>query len=382
MSSTRLPKTLVSSALLSIFASASAAAQVGVGTGTYEIFSADASSLQLTQIGTSLNPNSQFIYGQATRNNGQVYLAMNCFGFFCPNWIELHRYNPQNGQIVLVDFITEDIFGMAYSDAQHMLYGITTADHLVSINPDSAAVTDIGFLGTGSLPTEPLGLDVAPGGDIYMAVGQNVWRVETQPLSANIVATGATPNLSWLSFAPNGDLLAGAGSQVFQVDLAAGSINPQGSWSGGALRAADFPRPEQGSSLCSVATANSTGVPAELTMISENNSVGTQLTAQVIDLPVGQFCLLLASQNSTAPFIPPTSQGNLCLTGSVLRFHAQSAAASGEGWFFADVDTTDMPSSPPSSVMPGETWHFQTWYRDINPANTSNFTNALSITFQ
>lgn len=377
-----LPSSLACGALLALLAAGSAGAQVGVGTGTFEIFSANAASLQLTQIGTSLNPNSQFIYGQATRNNGQVYLAMNCFGFFCPNWIELHTYDPQTNQIILVDFLTEDIFGMAYDDAQHTLYGITVEDHLVQIDPNSAAITDLGLLGTSAIHSTPVGLDVAPDGDLYMAVGQNIWQIQVQPLSANIVAAGSTPNLAWLSFAPNGDLLTGTGPDVFQVDLAAGSINFAGTWSGGALRAADFPRAEQGSSLCSVATANSTGAPAELTMIAESNSIGTALTAQVVGLPAGQFSLLLASRTSTAPFIPPTSQGNLCLSGGVLRFHAQAAAASAEGWFFADVDTTNLPSSPAGPVLPGETWHFQSWYRDLNPTNTSNFTNAVSITFQ
>jgi hypothetical protein len=28
------------------------------------------------------------------------------------------------------------------------------------------------------------------------------------------------------------------------------------------------------------------------------------------------------------------------------------------------------------------TWNFQRWYRDLNPGSTSNFTDALRVTFR
>jgi hypothetical protein len=36
----------------------------------------------------------------------------------------------------------------------------------------------------------------------------------------------------------------------------------------------------------------------------------------------------------------------------------------------------------PVAILPGETWNFQAWYRDLNPGTTSNFTDGISITFQ
>ena len=33
------------------------------------------------------------------------------------------------------------------------------------------------------------------------------------------------------------------------------------------------------------------------------------------------------------------------------------------------------------SVLAGQTWNFQAWYRDNNPGPTSNFTDAVSVTF-
>jgi hypothetical protein len=32
--------------------------------------------------------------------------------------------------------------------------------------------------------------------------------------------------------------------------------------------------------------------------------------------------------------------------------------------------------------MLGDTFHFQCWYRDVNPLPTSNFSDAVSITFE
>ena len=36
----------------------------------------------------------------------------------------------------------------------------------------------------------------------------------------------------------------------------------------------------------------------------------------------------------------------------------------------------------PVSAQPGEAWYFQCWHRDANPTTTSNFTDAVSVTFQ
>ena len=34
-----------------------------------------------------------------------------------------------------------------------------------------------------------------------------------------------------------------------------------------------------------------------------------------------------------------------------------------------------------ASVASGETWYFQCWYRDLNPSNANNFTDAVAISF-
>ena len=92
--------------------------------------------------------------------------------------------------------------------------------------------------------------------------------------------------------------------------------------------------------------------------------------------------LLLASQ--TQGFVPFAggSQGNLCLGGVIARFVADLTLAAADGTMTFDPHLTDVPLAPPREVQAGETWNFQVWYRDVAAGPTSNFTDAVSITFQ
>ncbi|MDA1267312.1 MAG: hypothetical protein O2816_19700, partial [Planctomycetota bacterium] len=78
---------------------------------------------------------------------------------------------------------------------------------------------------------------------------------------------------------------------------------------------------------------------------------------------------------------PGGSQGNLCLGGQIARYSQQAASTGNLGQLELSVDLFAMPTSPSSAVQPGETWYFQTWFRDKNPQTTSNFTEAVSVTF-
>lgn len=79
--------------------------------------------------------------------------------------------------------------------------------------------------------------------------------------------------------------------------------------------------------------------------------------------------------------MPAGSQGTQCITGNIARFNAKSQIFAGPTGTIA-VDVTSVPTAPPSAVFPGDTWNFQCWYRDVNPGPTSNFTDAVSVTFQ
>lgn len=135
--------------------------------------------------------------------------------------------------------------------------------------------------------------------------------------------------------------------------------------------------PARGAGYCGLAAPNSSGAAARLGAFGWSDP-----TFGAVALPTGQFALLLNSlaQGSS---VPPGSQGTLCLGGAIGR-HTQSVRFSGDsGSVWLDVDLTDLPTpSGPVAVQPGETWNFQVWFRDANPGPTSNFTDAVSVTFR
>lgn len=132
------------------------------------------------------------------------------------------------------------------------------------------------------------------------------------------------------------------------------------------------------SRFCSPANVNSTGEPAVLDAIGSNSVAADDLTLIANQIPSGKFGMFIVSQ-TTGMTVPPGSQGLLCLTGNIGRFNSnifQGPTGS------VQVNLGSIPVNPPVAVLPGDTWHFQCWYRDSNPARTSNFTDALSITFE
>ena len=85
-----------------------------------------------------------------------------------------------------------------------------------------------------------------------------------------------------------------------------------------------------------------------------------------------------------AGFTPMGSDGPLCIGPAGMgryNLSAFDAAGTGEGSLVLDLPNT--PSAgPPVAIQAGETWYFTTWYRDTNPNSTSNFSDAVCITFQ
>ena len=99
-------------------------------------------------------------------------------------------------------------------------------------------------------------------------------------------------------------------------------------------------------------------------------------------MPSNQFGYFLVSANQATVPGPGGSQGVLCLGGSLGRFNNQVQNSGLLGTFQIQVDINSLPLNPAVSVLPGETWNFQTWFRDLNPVPTSNFTHAIAVTFE
>ncbi|MFT5198221.1 MAG: hypothetical protein ACI87O_000876 [Planctomycetota bacterium] len=102
-------------------------------------------------------------------------------------------------------------------------------------------------------------------------------------------------------------------------------------------------------------------------------------------IPFGSYGYFLASLSRD--FVPMAmgSQGTMCVGGfqPVARKAITLRQAPDFGFVSSAIDLTAIPlPGGPVAVAPGETWHFQCWYRDMNPGPTSNFTSALSVSFE
>ncbi len=137
-----------------------------------------------------------------------------------------------------------------------------------------------------------------------------------------------------------------------------------------------------GLDYCGPAVGNSSGGPAVLAATGSATAADNDLTLTATGVPANQFGYLLLSQTQGFVMQPGMSQGNLCLGGSIGRFIdlAQTSDVSGTLTFAVDPSMVPQPSST-AAIQSGETWNFQAWFRDMNPASTSNFTQGLSILF-
>ncbi|MCP3919304.1 MAG: hypothetical protein GY711_27510 [bacterium] len=136
-----------------------------------------------------------------------------------------------------------------------------------------------------------------------------------------------------------------------------------------------------GTSYCGPAVPNSSGSPATIEAfgwirVSDNDFA---LTAE--DLPPNQFGYFLASQTQAFVAMPGGSEGNLCVGGTIGRFNAQVASSGPDGSLSIPVDLTQMPP-PLTSVVAGEAWNWQCWYRDAHPGPTSNFSDGRTVVFE
>ena len=138
-----------------------------------------------------------------------------------------------------------------------------------------------------------------------------------------------------------------------------------------------------GTRTCSPAVPNSTGASALLLATGTATPTSQDLALRALGLPPGEFVLFLTS--ATSGNLPGAggSQGTLCLGSPLGRFAApgQLTTAGAAGTAELTIDPTNLPLAGGTPIAPGETWHFQAWYRDANTQPTSNLTDAVAVRF-
>lgn len=205
--------------------------------------------------------------------------------------------------------------------------------------------------------------------------------------------SGAT-DVDGLAFQPNGTvwLLEDEPAPLHNFDLAAMAYDPAppmnallsfelfvgGTWSN------EVGHPSVGELYC-MANANSTGATASIAANGSTAASDNDLTLTASDLPTFGFGFFITSQTQGFVAMPGGSMGNLCLTASIGRYvgpgQIQNSGAAGSFSLVLDLGAVPQPSGT-VSVVAGESWSFQAWYRDMGPMGaSSNFTNGVEISF-
>jgi len=129
---------------------------------------------------------------------------------------------------------------------------------------------------------------------------------------------------------------------------------------------------------------NSSGAGGSIMALGSPQLALNNLTLHASGLPTQQWSYFLMSQNQANVPNFGGSQGVLCLGAPIVRFVMSGTGQVGQttpgGTRTYTVDFLNLPSGV--VFMPGETWNFQLWYRDLNPGATSNTSDGVTVMFR
>ncbi|MEL6431879.1 MAG: hypothetical protein AAFR54_22115 [Planctomycetota bacterium] len=159
---------------------------------------------------------------------------------------------------------------------------------------------------------------------------------------------------------------------IFEADVDDGGVIREGAF------LLSLAAPGVGTNYCT-AVPNSTGVPASIAATGSDVFADNDLSVVATSLPLNTFGIFVVSQ--TQGNVPMAGgEGTLCLGGAIGRYQNQIVNSGAGGTFGLDIDLTAVPSPTMLyAATPGTTWRFQCWYRDADPAPTSNTTDAVEL---
>jgi hypothetical protein len=146
-------------------------------------------------------------------------------------------------------------------------------------------------------------------------------------------------------------------------------------------------RASVGVDTCAAAVVNSTGRVADLRLAGSLAVAANSLQLVGNDLPASVWVLPIVGDVGASVPMAGGSTGTLCVGGNVRRLGDSVARADAGGAFFRPLDLQTWNPAPggsaPTPALPGETWHFQLWFRDFGAGSaTSNFSDAVRATFE
>lgn len=134
-----------------------------------------------------------------------------------------------------------------------------------------------------------------------------------------------------------------------------------------------------------VGNPNSTGQGASIDIVGSPEIALNAFELSASNLPPFQWSYFLTAPSQGNASLGGGSQGVLCLGAPVLRLNrtnlGEIAQTTGAGTRTLQLDIAG-PLPQGYSYLPGSTWHFQLWYRDLNPGPTSNTSEGISVMFR
>jgi hypothetical protein len=124
---------------------------------------------------------------------------------------------------------------------------------------------------------------------------------------------------------------------------------------------------------CSAAN-NSTGFGARIRASGSLSVAANDVCLVASPVPSGSGLFAYGS----GPQQTPLGNGVLCIGGTIAR----STVATSVGGALSHQLDLNAPPSPAAVILPGSTWWFQAWYRDVPAGGASfNLSNGLQLSF-
>lgn len=129
---------------------------------------------------------------------------------------------------------------------------------------------------------------------------------------------------------------------------------------------------------------NTSGERARIVTLGSTAVLDQDVRLACIDMPANTFALFLASRDAGFTANPGGSVGNLCLGGTIGRFNSLIQNSGSAGVAEIAIDLGAIPEGGVASpAVPGDTWRFQCWFRDVSGgAPSSNLSDGVALTFR
>ena len=142
-----------------------------------------------------------------------------------------------------------------------------------------------------------------------------------------------------------------------------------------------------GETIACAVVPNSIGAAPYIVATGDGSAAANSVSLIVGDLPPGRFGYFLSGTLAGAIANPGGSAGVQCITGIVGRLNRSTLgevrAADARGTIEVTLDLTRLATpTGTEAILAGDTRLFQLWYRDGITTPSSNFSEALQVTFR